>query len=177
MWSSGCGQGLSPASCCCLCCVQKLRSRQGAWLSSWASPSPPSGHSFPGAPPGSWRLTWPTCPLRTHRAPAGQEETGWKGFRCPNALRGQNSRPGLAGVIFRTKSLWCRGLWLPDGSDHVPHVLLCSSVLGGMLLQCCRAGNTGPALRMPWYGGEARLESRQVQCKVAKTLMGENPGS
>lgn len=111
-----------------------------------------------------------------------REETGWKGFRCPNALHGQNSRPGLAGVIFRTKPLWCWGLWLSGGSDHVPHVLLCSSVLGGMLLQCCRAGNTGLALRMPWYGGEARLESRQVQRKVAKTLMGENelrahPGS
>ena len=64
----------------------------------------------------------------------------------------------------------------------MPHILLCSSGLGGMLLQCCRAGNTGLALRMSWYGGEARLESRQVQRKVAKTLMGENelrahPGS
>ena len=39
-----------------------------------------------------------------------REETTWKGFRCPNALRGQNSRPGLAGVIFRTKSLRCWGL-------------------------------------------------------------------
>ena len=59
----------------------------------------------------------------------------------------------------------------------MPHVLLCSSVAGGMLLQGYCAGNTGPALRMPWYGGEARLESRQVQRKVVKTLMGEDPGS
>lgn len=106
-----------------------------------------------------------------------REETRWKGFRRPNALRGQNSCPGLAGVIFRTKSLWCWGLWLSDGSNHVPRVLLCSSVAGGMLLQCYCTGNTGPALRMPWYGGEARLERRQVQREVVKTLMGEDPGS